>query len=149
MTVAPDYATPFEGWRVWRVLDVAGRSRLGSVVYDAVWPAGRALVAECFRYRHHWVPLRRRRHEAPESSCQCGIYAARLDQAGEYLADPFGWRPCARVLGRVSLWGEADGDLRGGWDQLVTELGDYGVAVEFLPATYSEAVTALRRLIAA
>jgi len=99
---APDYVEPFEGWRVWRVVRVDGAFRLASIVQNTVWPASAELTAGCERFR--LFRRRRRRHDAPDVDCECGIYAAvTLTQLRMYLAD--GLHGLSRVLGQVALWG--------------------------------------------
>jgi hypothetical protein len=99
---APDYVEPFEGWRVWRVVRVDGTFRLGSIVQHTVWPITAELPARCERLR--LFRRRRRRHEAPQLGCECGIYAAStVAQLRMYLAD--GLHGLSRVLGQVALWG--------------------------------------------
>jgi hypothetical protein len=102
---APDFVEPFNAWRVWKVVRRHGVYMLGSVVQRTLWPAGEALEADCLRRRTLFARSRRkRRHDAPEASCECGIYGAALERVGQYVAEA----PCrgvARVLGRVALWG--------------------------------------------
>src|SRR5205823_7338122 len=88
MSVAPDYAEPFEAWRVWRVVRRDGEYSLGSVIQRALWPAGEAFTADCLRASRLFSRFRRNQpHEAPEPRCECGIYAASLERVGQYLAD--------------------------------------------------------------
>ena len=104
MSIAPDYAEPFEVWRVWRVVRHAGAYWLGSIVQETIWPVREAFVAECLRGRRLLTRLRSSRHLAPEAGCECGIYGTSLEGVAPYLADA----PCrgiARVVGRVALWG--------------------------------------------
>lgn len=174
LTDAPDFASPLEAWRAWRVVYRDGEYLLGSIVKPALWPWGESLRADCL-HRRLPVPGRRgQRHAAPDSTCECGIYAAGLTQIGQYLGDlsaPFvkGMRPTvARVLGRVSLWGTViecergyrashaypleifvpvDGQLgeRHGWDELAEGLAPYGVPLEPLAARCIDATTVLAR----
>jgi hypothetical protein len=107
---APDYVEPMEGWRVWAVGLDAGRLRLRSLLFDAVWEPRRPLVAHCqHRRRSLWRPWRvlPTDHAAPEERCHCGIYAVREQaQATRYVALPLpAWAVC-RAFGRVALWGE-------------------------------------------
>jgi hypothetical protein len=86
---------PVVGWKVWRVEHTVERTRLRSVLYGDLWPAGRPLGAACRR-------LLRRPHEAPAEICECGIHAARsLAEWDHYLT--VGAE--SRVFGRVLLWG--------------------------------------------
>jgi hypothetical protein len=160
---APDYAEPLEAWRVWKVVRRDGVYSLGSVVQRTVWPAGAALVAECLAGGRLSGLLRRRkrRHEAPDVHCDCGIYAAGLELVGQYAADaPFS--SVSRVLGEVSLWGTVVECARGyrashaypkrifvpadageawrvGWDEVALGLCRYGVPVEPLAARAADA----------
>ena len=166
---APDFAEAIETWRVWRVVLDDGRYKLSSVFKPALWEPGEAVSANCLR--SSLVPgwLRRRpRHEAPEESCECGIYGAGLDQLSQYLAGVHMHPTLVRVLGRVSLWGtviECERGFRasfayplhvyvpldaGGRDtppaeKLARTLGDYGVPVELLYARGVEAARVLAR----
>jgi hypothetical protein len=102
---APDYVEPVVGWRVWYVVEVDGTTRLSSVFHQMVWPTREPLGAVCLRSR---FPQRRRQgdHAAPVASCGCGIYAASLERAGEYLTGPrASSRALCPVIGRVALWG--------------------------------------------
>ena len=106
MSGAPDYVEPLVGWRVWFAVEAGGKTRLSSVFYEMVWPTREPLAAACLRSRF----LRRRPpqgdHAAPAASCGCGIYAASLQRAGEYLTGPrASGRAMCPVIGRVALWG--------------------------------------------
>ena len=163
MNEAPDFVEPFEAWRAWQVVRRDGEYSLRSVVQPTLWPAGQALVAECLAGRglFPFLRRRRRRHDAPDAECRCGIYAAPLERIGQYVADA----PCrgvARVLGRVALWGtvvECERGCRGshayptkiyvpvdagepwriGWDEVALGLCRYGVPVEPLAARAADA----------
>jgi len=103
---APDFAEPIEAWRAWRVVMSEDGLRLGSVVKATVWPAREALVAACLRPRaFRWFNRRHLAAEAPGADCDCGIYAAWLEDAGSYLRDAADALSVGRVIGRVSLWG--------------------------------------------
>jgi hypothetical protein len=160
---APDFIEPLETWRAWKVVRRDGEFGLGSVVQPTVWPAGQALVAECLAGRRLSLPLlrRKRRHDAPDVRCECGIYAAPLERIGQYVAEA----PCrgvSRVLGQVALWGtvvecergwrasrayprriyvpaDAGEPWRVGWDEVALALCRYGVPVEPLAARAAEA----------
>jgi hypothetical protein len=159
---APDFIEPFEAWRVWKIVPSDGQYSLGSVVQRTVWPAGEALAAECLGCRHLFAKFRRkRRHEAPEAPCECGIYAAALERVGQYVAEA----PCrgvARVLGQVALWGTVIESERGfrashayptriyvpadagdpwriSWEEVALGLWRYGVPIEPLAARAAEA----------
>ncbi|HET8606826.1 MAG TPA: hypothetical protein VFL66_07320 [Gaiellaceae bacterium] len=166
---APDYLEPIIGWRVWViVLDERGVPRLRSVVQKTEWPTGEALVAECCQRRVLAKLLRRPQHgPAPLRSCQCGVYATQLAELEPLLAEA-PWETGARVLGRVSLWGEVV-ECERGWrashayparlyvpvrdgrrprlsqEEIALGLADYGVPVELLPCRPSQAVTLLAR----
>ena len=73
LTAAPDYFEPLVAWRVWAVEREDSVARLRSLYRPSIWPAGVPLVARCQSRRFRlW---RRTVHEAPESTCTCGIYA--------------------------------------------------------------------------
>ena len=164
---APDYFEPIVGWRVWVVvLDERGEPRLRSVVQKTLWPTGEALVAECCQRRVLARLLRRQQHgPVPLLSCQCGVYATHLAELEPLLAEA-PWETGARVLGRVSLWGEVV-ECERGWrashaypahvyvpvrdgrrprltqEEIALGLADYGVPVDLLPCRPSQAVTLL------
>jgi hypothetical protein len=95
---------PAVGWKVWRVEHSAEETRLRSVLYGDLWPAGVPIEADCRR-------LVRVEHEAPCGGCGCGIHAGRELSAWEhYLSVDAG----NRVFGRVLLWG-ATIEGRHGW----------------------------------
>jgi hypothetical protein len=90
VSAAPDYITPFTGWRGWRIVDHGTSVRLLSVVQETVWNPGQALEAECASG-----------HQPPNSACSCGVYAAR---SLEHLrAINYHGHGC---LGEVHLWGQ-------------------------------------------
>lgn len=90
-----DQVRPAVGWKVWRVEHDGDGTRLRSVLYGDLWPAGEPVEARCRR-------LLRSEHDAPCSGCGCGIHAGRELSAWEhYLAVDAG----TRVFGRVFLWG--------------------------------------------
>jgi len=103
MNVAPDYIEPFEAWRVWHVVASAAAPRLRSVVKPTLWPAGHELRAECLRHRPFF--RRRRPHDVPGESCQCGIYGTTLDRIEPYLQEALPADALAHAVGRVALWG--------------------------------------------
>ncbi|HZU42951.1 MAG TPA: hypothetical protein VE994_09790 [Terriglobales bacterium] len=83
---APDYIFPLVGYRVWQ-WDEIGLKSLNTVR----WRPGEVLSAEC---------KTEGRHEAPQSDCTCGVYAAKsLDHLRRigYTQD--------RIHGEVCLWG--------------------------------------------
>jgi hypothetical protein len=161
MTMAPDLAAPIIGWRVWVVLEEDERHRLASVFQPTLWAPRRELTGECLvGHRRLWPFWRRRaaRHEAPDSSCSCGVYALKdTKQAIQYAfnAEVKGRAAIARVLGPVSLWGRVLECQRGwraeyayplriyvaagkgagaasGAEELAFSLTDYGVPVEIV-----------------
>lgn len=104
--VAPDFAEPFDGWRVWLVVESEGLLRLRSVVFNVVWPTRAPLAAECNRRRMNLLPWRRSAlHDAPLAACDCGIYATTIERTAPYLDPRLDGPRVHRVLGRVSLWG--------------------------------------------
>jgi hypothetical protein len=166
VSIAPDFAEPFDSWRVWTVVRRDGEYSLRSVVQRTVWPAGTALEAECLRCRNVLFWLRRkRRHEAPDAGCECGIYGAGLDRVGQYVAEG-AFHGVARVLGRVALWGtvvecergfrashayptriyvpaDAGDPWRTSWEEVAVGLCRYGVPIELLAARANEATEQL------
>jgi hypothetical protein len=100
---APDYAEPLRAWRVWRVVERERELFLGSVVKPTVWPVRRALEAVCLRsaFRVPW----RRAHDAPQETCDCGIYGSSLERAADYARQPLPLRALGWAVGLVSLWG--------------------------------------------
>lgn len=106
---APDYAAPFEAWRTWKVVRGREGPVLSSLFFDLVWEPRLAVHATCLR--RTWLDrlgVLRREHEAPGRRCECGVYAAGLEQAVSYLWHPrvAPRRAPVHVLGRVLLWGE-------------------------------------------
>jgi len=166
---APDVAGTVDAWRVWRLVVEDGRHVLGSIIKPTLWPPGRALRAECLNARPPLDWLRRKeRHLAPEERCECGVYAAGLDQIAQYV-DEVSMRPAvAHVVGLVSLWGtviecergfrassaypariyiptDAPGKAGCEAEELVEHLGAYGVPVKLLDARCAEAPRVLSR----
>jgi hypothetical protein len=158
VSTAPDYIESIVGWRSWLVVREGEGFRLRSVLYDAVWPARRELVACCLRRSPRW--RRRGEHVAPVYRCRCGIYATReAEDAASYL-EGRSWEEALavhRVIGTVSLWGRVV-ECTHGWraslaypkviympatrgpywlraerrDEVALALTDYGVPVELL-----------------
>jgi hypothetical protein len=171
VTAAPDFAEPFQAWRVWKVIRRGRDYDLGSVVKKTLWPVGEPLLASCLA-KVVRIPFRRRiPHGAPDSGCQCGIYAADLDRIGDYVAEP-SFRGVSHVLGRVALWGtviecergfrashaypleiyvpaDAGEPWRTGWDEIAFGLARYGVPIEPLATRAHEAPGYLASRIAA
>ena len=146
LTAAPDYFEPLVAWRVWAVEREDGVARLRSLYRPSIWPAGVPLVARCQSRRFRlW---RRTVHEAPESTCTCGIYAV----PPYYIPKRGGALPpgCTPIIGQVLLWGdvvECERGWRGGFayparlyvpgvsvlaQEIAADLADYGVPVELL-----------------
>jgi hypothetical protein len=161
VTVAPDFAAPFVGWRTWLVVREGDGYRLGSVVQPTLWEPRRELVGECLGRRRRLWPLRRRSrapHQTPGYFCSCGVYASRdPDLASQYVfAQYHRRRVAARVIGLVSLWGRVVASPRGwraefaypariyvpvdskeladpsGVEEMALSLADYGVPVEIV-----------------
>jgi len=156
LAVAPDYAEPFEAWRVWRVVGHGRELTLASIVKRTLWPPREALAAECLKPTRllDWV-RRRQPHPAPAAACECGIYAGTLECVRRYLTDTLP-DARARVIGRVALWGtvvECDWGYRASYaypvalwvpvpvrgrrssaDDLAAGLERYGVPVRLLPS---------------
>jgi hypothetical protein len=98
----PDYVAPIVGYRVWhwsdyRLISLKGKS----------WPPEEALEATCGRAAakvpgFDWAELeaRIRSHEAPLSTCSCGIYATKRREQLPSIS--FGWHG---ISGAVYLWG--------------------------------------------
>jgi hypothetical protein len=170
---APDVAGTVDAWRVWRVVARGERYLLGSMIKPTIWPPLEPLRAECLCPRPPLAWLRRQpRHPAPAEACECGIYAADLDQIGPYLNGSSTDFAVARVLGRVALWGtvvECERGLRatyaypqrifvpadachdrrrGEAGELADGLAAYGVPVELLRAERADALLALGRRVA-
>jgi hypothetical protein len=119
VSAAPDYIEPIVGWRTWLVVHEGEDFRLRSVVYDALWPTRKELVARCLRRsRALLFPWRRRsEHVPPAAGCGCGIYATgEPGEAASYLEES-SWGEALsvqRVIGTVSLWGRVI-ECRRGW----------------------------------
>ena len=93
----PDAFEPVHAWRTWRVVRTRSGLRLSSVVHDDVWQPREELRAVC---AHHHA------HDAPDATCDCGIYGVRSDaSAARYLLGRNDPGVVRRVLGIVSLWG--------------------------------------------
>jgi hypothetical protein len=143
---APDYFEPLVAWRVWAVEYEGGAARLRSLYRPSIWPVGVPLAARCQSRRFRiW---RRTEHEAPASTCTCGIYGV----PPYYIPKRSGALPpgCKPVLGQVSLWGdvvECERGWRAGFAyparlfvpgvsdlarEIAADLEDYGVPVELL-----------------
>ena len=164
MSSAPDYIEPIVGWRTWLVVEQAGRFRLRSIVYDALWPPRNELVARCLGHSPSQLfPWRRRsEHDPPARRCGCGIYATREPEDAAHYLDVRSWQepPSGlRVIGTVSLWGQVV-ECTHGWRaasayprtihvptlrdahraqpeqarEIALALTDYGVPVELLDA---------------
>jgi hypothetical protein len=110
--LAPDYAEPIVGWRLWLVVADGGYLWLESLLYSTRWSPRRALSAHCISHRRcylcnraevHTAPT----HHAPHEDCDCGIYAAASPTTlAPYLDSSYPGRSSVeRVLGQVRLWG--------------------------------------------
>jgi hypothetical protein len=108
---APDYVEPIVGWRLWHVVERDGRLCLVSPLYRTRWSPRRELVAACRRGLEPGVALYtvpKRRHDAPDPSCGCGLYGGRAAaDATAYMTRFFKSREDVLhgVVGTVSLWG--------------------------------------------
>jgi hypothetical protein len=112
-TVAPDYASPLVGWRLWLVVADGGYLWLESLLYAIRWSPRRALDARCVPHRRCYLCNQAEvdaalTHSAPDEACECGIYAAASpDTLAPYLDSTYpGGSAVERVLGRVRLWGK-------------------------------------------
>jgi len=106
----PDYVSPVEAWRVWKVGVRNAQIVLESLFAQATWEPGVPLAAICVTgHRSRWRPWRVQLndHPAPDFGCTCGIYGVATSAAAqEYLsAHRFASRG-DRVFGRVALWGD-------------------------------------------
>lgn len=109
---APDYVEPIVGWRLWRISERGGQSRLRSLFVDDVWPYVEPLEARCA------IPRLWRRsratHPAPHDDCDCGIYATLWSIVASHLGHSRWHRRPAFAVGEVALWGTVvEGEL--GW----------------------------------
>ena len=103
--VLRERSRPVTGWRAWVVRDTAGGLRLGSILYDLVWPHARPLVAECRRGEDPFATATGA-HPVPGSACNCGFHAARDPvDALSYTRGRDEPDTVCRVLGEVLLWG--------------------------------------------
>lgn len=93
----PDMVEVITGWRGWAL---SSTGRLEALGKDTVWPAKRALEAECTKKPH--LPYTEP-HFAPGWKCTCGVWAFKdLDRLVAAVGSSYG---TIRVLGTVSLWG--------------------------------------------
>jgi hypothetical protein len=126
----PDACEPVHAWRTWRVVQTRRGLRLSSVVHDDVWEPRVEFRATC-AHRHG--------HEAPDATCDCGIYGVRSEaSAARYLLGRNDPGDVQRVLGVVSLWGAVFEGVDG-WRArfaypyelwLADEAGDVAAALE-------------------
>jgi hypothetical protein len=103
------HVDPVIGWRVWNLAERED----GPVLQPAgsgtdEWPTRRPLEARCAVPRV--LTGRRRRHEAPDLQCRCGIHAS--DSLDVFPREWPAWPP-APVVGRVALWGPVVAHERG------------------------------------
>jgi hypothetical protein len=162
-SLAPDFAEPIEGWRLWHLTEDAGTILLRSVIMNVVWPLRSALEAECLRTgRRALRRIARRKHVTPEFDCTCGVYAGRQELVPHYWQESAGRWSKARVFGRVALWGKVV-ECERGWRatraypsriyvpadtrlgsadevEIAAQLTEYGVPVELLPLPSVHAV---------
>jgi hypothetical protein len=138
---------PIVGWRIWRVRG----DRLHAVVWGTPWLPRIRFEASCEdRPSPFWQPYgERAAHAAPESACECGVYAFKSRPDAELLAREKVDHDVI-ALGRVSLWGHVleteygyrgefaypyDLVLLGGTDALARTIrSEYAVDVECAPA---------------
>jgi hypothetical protein len=111
--VAPDYAEPVLGWRLWLVVADGGYLWLESLLYATRWSPHRQLEARCIPHRRCYFCSPREleafaTHPAPDADCECGIYAAASPATlAPYIDSTYPGRTALeRVLGRVRLWGK-------------------------------------------
>lgn len=98
---APDLVEVITGWRGWTLSRCGRLEALGK---DTVWPAKRALEAECQRggTMSRYVGSVSH-HLAPAWDCTCGVWAFKdLDRLVAALGSQYSG---VRVIGTVSLWG--------------------------------------------
>ena len=76
-----ELSRPVTGWRAWTVVETPAGLRLGSVLHDLVWPAGRSVLAEC------------RLHEDPFAAATTEVPAAKIASADIHVSCVliFGW----------------------------------------------------------
>lgn len=159
MSYAPDYAEPFEAWRVGASSGTTAASGCGALSTTPSGCRGEPLVAECLRHvatRFDRL-LGRTRHPAPGARCECGIYGTRLASLEPYLRQEPDAEAVARVFGVVALWGTVI-ECERGWrssrayplrlfvplstgrsgeppaEEIAARLSDYGVPVEAVPS---------------
>lgn len=95
--IVPDACAPVHAWRSWRVVETRGGLRLSSVVHDDVWEPRVEFRAAC-AHRHA--------HDAPDATCDCGIYGVRSEtSAARYLLGRNDPGVVRRAIGLVALWG--------------------------------------------
>jgi hypothetical protein len=100
---------PIVGWRSWDLSDGAAGPLLHPVGGSTeVWRPRAALIARCSL--GPFGGRLRRRHEAPDPTCGCGIYAVGSIDAFERRRPA--WPP-PPVIGTVSLWGRVVAHERG------------------------------------
>ena len=140
----PDYVSPIVAYRVWR-WDGSGLASLRG----ESWPVGHALTAQCKRVRGLCVDSYNNRHQAPQQSCTCGIYAARsLDQLRAFaiLVREMGHAAFA-ICGEVYLWGVVvEHEL--GWRAQYAYPKNLVVPFEMMPFDEKEARSHLESLVA-
>lgn len=94
------------GWRAWRTSLTA--PVLGSVGYQEVfWPIKKPMKAMCWKlgpYPNDPARIDIRPHDAPEYSCECGMWAFKTKHALLDALESHQYGPLP-VLGLVHLWG--------------------------------------------
>lgn len=89
MDEVPFVTEAIEGWRAWRLVLDGGIPSLVPVGKGGTWPRLRMARARC---------LIRRRHQAPDVYCSCGLYATSDPALLRRARSP-------AVVGTVALWG--------------------------------------------
>jgi hypothetical protein len=95
---APLSLEEVQGWRAWSVVERDGDVFLSSLTRAEAWEPGAPFVATCAR----------KRHDAPNGRCSCGIYAAEDPNELARLG-----RIAGAAIGQVSLWGRLVEHSRG------------------------------------
>lgn len=150
------------GWRLWLVVADGGYFWLESLLYQTRWSPRRPLDARCIPHRRCYLCNPREAvptHPAPDTNCECGIYAAANPATlAPYLDSAYlGRASVERVLGQVRLWGTVI-ECERGWrgqhaypdslfvplrpssdashqfaDEISAGLRDYGIPISLLP----------------
>lgn len=105
--IVPDLISPIVGYRAWHYHSTPDGCLTALVHPYTLWPHHRRSVALCTVAPLQWVELddiELPRHNSPELSCTCGLYAAKdFDRlfSMTYMEDM-----ADRVWGEVNLWGK-------------------------------------------